>query len=134
MICKAKNPVQKIIYRITACEFVKKLIGNCAEERFIALYVNQDFLVYGYSLISKGSVNEAIIHPREIFKGAIMSNATAIIACHNHPGGDLTPSSEDVLITKRIESVGEIVGIPLFDHLIVGERRCYSLKEGDYLL
>ncbi|MCP4131047.1 MAG: JAB domain-containing protein [bacterium] len=115
-------------------DFTRKLIGNCADERFIVLYVDYNCRVYGYSFVAQGSINEAVTHPREIFKGAIMSNAFAIISCHNHPGGDMEPSEEDILITKRLEEVGDLVGIALVDHLIVGEEGCFSLKEGDFLV
>ncbi|MCP4134485.1 MAG: JAB domain-containing protein [bacterium] len=110
-------------------EFSQKLIGSCTEINFLVFYLNHDHQVNGYALVSKGSVNEAIALPREIFKGAIMANAEAIISCHNHPSGWLRPSDEDVMLTKRLEEAGEIVGIDLIDHFIVGEGGCFSVKE-----
>ena len=82
------------------------------------------------SIISMGSLTASIVHPREVFKVAIMSNAHSIIAVHNHPSGNAEPSSEDYQITKRLKEVGLIMGIPLIDHIVIGECENYvSLKE-----
>jgi DNA repair protein RadC len=79
--------------------------------------------------VFKGSLNSSIVHPREIFKEAINFSAASIILCHNHPSGDPTPSIEDINITKRIKSCGEIIGIELLDHVILGRNKFISLKE-----
>ncbi|MGL4453611.1 MAG: RadC family protein [Sarcina sp.] len=79
--------------------------------------------------VFKGSLNSSIVHPREIFKEAIHLSAASIILCHNHPSGDPTPSIEDINITKRIKSCGEIIGIELLDHVILGKNNFISLKE-----
>lgn len=79
--------------------------------------------------VFKGSLNSSIVHPREIFKEAINLSAASIILCHNHPSGDPTPSIEDINITKRIKSCGEIMGIELLDHVILGKNNFISLKE-----
>ncbi|MGL4762052.1 MAG: RadC family protein [Sarcina sp.] len=79
--------------------------------------------------IFKGSLNSSIVHPREIFKEAINLSAASIILCHNHPSGDPTPSIEDINITKRVKSCGEIMGIELLDHIILGKNNFISLKE-----
>ncbi|MGL4655410.1 MAG: RadC family protein [Sarcina sp.] len=79
--------------------------------------------------VFKGSLNSSIVHPREIFREAINLSAASIILCHNHPSGDPTPSIEDINITKRIKSCGEIMGIELLDHVILGKNSFISLKE-----
>ncbi|WP_297435389.1 DNA repair protein RadC [uncultured Clostridium sp.] len=79
--------------------------------------------------VFKGSLNSSIVHPREIFKEAISLSAASIILCHNHPSGDPTPSIEDINITKRIKSCGDILGIELLDHVILGRKKFISLKE-----
>ncbi|MGL4848368.1 MAG: RadC family protein [Clostridium sp.] len=79
--------------------------------------------------VFKGSLNSAIVHPREIFNEALKSSAASIIICHNHPSGDPTPSKEDIMITKRLSSCGEMLGITLTDHIIIGNNRYVSLKE-----
>ena len=82
------------------------------------------------SVVSMGILNSSLIHPREIFKTAILTNAASIMLFHNHPSGDPEPSNEDLSITKRIKEAGELMGIELLDHIIIGsEDRYYSLKE-----
>lgn len=80
----------------------------------------------GWEVVSQGTINASLAHPREVFKGAILSNAAAIIIAHNHPSGDPSPSDEDVRLTKRIKEAGHIMGIELLDHVIVGEQGSYS--------
>jgi len=79
--------------------------------------------------VFKGSLNTSIVHPREIFKQAIDKNSSSIIICHNHPSGDPTPSKEDINITLRIKECGNIIGIQLVDHIIIGNNKFVSLKE-----
>jgi DNA repair protein RadC len=79
--------------------------------------------------VFKGSLNTSIVHPREIFKQAINKNSASIIICHNHPSGDPTPSKEDINITLRIKECGNIIGIQLVDHIIIGNNKFVSLKE-----
>ncbi|MGM9532028.1 JAB domain-containing protein, partial [Intestinibacter sp.] len=81
------------------------------------------------SVVSVGSVNASIVHPREVFKTAILSNSSKIMLAHNHPSQILKPSAEDKLITKRIQDAGEILGIELLDHLILGDNKYFSFKE-----
>lgn len=76
-----------------------------------------------------GSLNNSIVHPREIFKLAISNHSASVIICHNHPSGDPTPSREDINITLRIKECGKIIGIPLIDHIIIGNNIFVSLKE-----
>lgn len=80
-----------------------------------------------------GSLNACIVHPREVMKSAILSNAASIIVGHNHPSGHTTPSEEDHKVTKRLREAGEIVGIELLDHIIVGTDSYLSFKEKGYL-
>jgi len=81
------------------------------------------------NLVSIGTLNSSIVHPREIFKVAILSNASSIIIFHNHPSGDPSPSNEDINVTERINECGKILGIDLIDHIIIGFDGFYSLKE-----
>ena len=85
------------------------------------------------SIVSIGTLNNTLVHPREIFKAAILSNASDIIIAHNHPSGDLLPSKYDTEITERLMEVGKILGIDVVDHIIVGENnQYYSFSENDY--
>lgn len=83
--------------------------------------------------VFKGSLNNSIVHPREIFKRAIANHSASIIICHNHPSGDPTPSREDINITLRIKECGKIIGIPLIDHIIIGNNNFVSLKEKELI-
>jgi len=98
-------------------------------ELFYCLQLNAKNRILSRSLVSIGTLTSSLIHPREVFKAAILSNAAAIICVHNHPSGDPTPSHNDRLITERIEEAGEIIGITLLDHIIIGANGSYtSLK------
>ena len=112
-----------------------------AEEVLVLLCLNTKNKVIGNFEVSRGSIDRAIVHPREIFKRALSVNATAIIIAHNHPSGNVTPSRADIDLTKRIEECGDLLGVKLLDHVIVGERDdydtwtpCYtSMKAEGYL-
>lgn len=85
------------------------------------------------NIVSIGTINTSLVHPREVFKTAILSNSASIIMAHNHPTGDICPSKEDIGITSRIKEVGKILGIELLDHLIIGYENYRSLKEDGYI-
>ena len=112
-----------------------------AEEVLVLLCLNTKNKVIGNFEVSRGSIDRAIVHPREIFKRALSVNATSIIIAHNHPSGNVTPSRADIDLTKRIEECGDLLGVKLLDHVIVGERDdydtwtpCYtSMKAEGYL-
>lgn len=97
-------------------------------EQLRAVYLNCRHQIIGWEVISQGSLTASIAHPREIFKGAILSSAAGIILAHNHPSGDPSPSDEDVRLTKRIAEAGRILGIELLDHVIIAESGTYSFK------
>lgn len=86
-----------------------------------------------WEVISIGSLNASIVHPREVFNRAIKRSAASILAVHNHPSGHVEPSREDINITKRLSEVGQIVGIPMVDHIIIGKDKYYSFKEQNQL-
>lgn len=81
------------------------------------------------NIVSIGTLNSSLVHPREVFKAAILGNSSSIIVAHNHPSGDTTPSNEDVNITNRLKEAGKIIGIDLLDHIIIGKNHFTSLKE-----
>ncbi|MFD1422326.1 DNA repair protein RadC [Laceyella tengchongensis] len=99
------------------------------QEHFICLYLNTKYRVIDKKCIFKGSLNTSVVHPREIFHEAIRCSAAAIICVHNHPSGDPTPSTEDLLVTERLVEVGKLVGIDVVDHLIIGDQTYFSMKE-----
>ncbi|SJZ92884.1 RadC family protein [Selenihalanaerobacter shriftii] len=101
-------------------------------EHFVTVLLNTKNRVITIEEISVGSLNSSIVHPREVFKPAIRRNSAAIILAHNHPSGSLEPSSEDIKVTNRLRKSGEIMGIEILDHLIVGNEEYISLKEKGY--
>lgn len=98
-------------------------------EVFAIICLNTKNYISGVHVISQGSLNASIVHPREVYKAAALNNASGIILLHNHPSGDPTPSNEDLETTKRLINAGEIMGIKVLDHVIIGDSRYCSLKE-----
>jgi len=100
-----------------------------AEENLWLITLDTKNNITGIFTVSTGSLNSSIVHPREIFKRAVLQNAASIAICHNHPSGDITPSRDDIDTTKRLYEAGKILGIELLDHIIVGDNSYTSLKE-----
>lgn len=99
------------------------------KEHFYAAMLNTKNQLIALELISIGSLNASIVHPREVLKPAILASAATIILIHNHPTGDTAPSREDVEFTQRFAKCGELIGIELLDHIIIGDGSYHSLKE-----
>lgn len=99
------------------------------KEMFICLHLDGKNKIVCVDLVSVGSLNQSIVHPREVFKTALLSNAAACLCIHQHPTGDPTPSSEDIAITRRLKEAGEIMGIKLLDHIIIGDGEYLSFVE-----
>ena len=99
------------------------------EEVFILITLNIKNIVTGYFEVHRGTINTSLVHPREVFKRALLNNASDIMVAHNHPSGDPNPSKEDIQITERLKEAGNLLGINLIDHIIVGEDKYISLKE-----
>lgn len=104
-------------------------MNDLAQEVLKVVLLSTKNIIIGTKDVFKGSLNTSIVHPREIFKQAIDKNSASIIICHNHPSGDPTPSKEDINITLRIKECGNILGIQLVDHIIIGNNKFVSLKE-----
>jgi DNA repair protein RadC len=101
-----------------------------AKEHFIALHLDGKNRIICFDRVSVGSLNQSIVVPRELFKTACISSAAALILIHNHPTGDPAPSSEDLNITRRIKEAGELMGIKLLDHIIIGESYLSFVERG----
>ena len=112
---------------------VSDFIGSSDRECFVVLCLNTKNEPTNLSVVAIGALNKAIIHPREVFKTAILSNAASIICAHNHPSGDSTPSQADIDLTHRLYEAGELIGIKVLDHLVIGDGEFTSLKEKGYL-
>lgn len=113
--------------------FFKSEIGHERVEKFIIVLLNTKNEIIKWEIISVGSLNASIVHPREVFNKAIKNSAAAIIAIHNHPSGHVAPSKEDLNVTMRLKEAGSIVGINLIDHIIIGKAQYYSFKENGQL-
>ena len=104
-------------------------IKDKKKEHFLAVFLNARNQVICKEEVSVGSLNASLVHPREVFYPAIGSSAASAILVHNHPSGDVTPSQEDIELTRRMVQAGEILGIEILDHLIVASERFLSMKE-----
>ncbi len=110
---------------------LRSTLRDLKKERFLIILLDGKNRVMGERLISEGSLNASLVHPREVFSPAIRESAGSIVLVHNHPSGDPTPSLEDIEVTRRLRSVGDLVGIRVLDHVIIGEE-CYTsfLEQG----
>lgn len=116
-----------------AAEILTEQLRYLQKEHFVCLFLNTKNHVIGQETLSMGSLNASIVHPREVFRAAIKCSSASIICAHNHPSGDPTPSPEDISLTSRLLKAGEIVGIEVLDHLIIGDNGFVSLKEKGHM-
>src|SRR5882672_10419823 len=117
-----------------AVRILNTYLHNADREHLVALFLNAKNRIIGINTVSVGSLTASIVHPREVYKAAILANAAALILGHNHPSADPTPSAEDHAITARLAMVGEALGIRLLDHLIVvDDTHWYSFQEAGCL-
>ncbi len=126
---QSKKPVKKITCAEDVFNYFNERLKDKKEEYFYILTLNTKNHITGEYLISKGVLDSAIIHPREIFKPAIKNSAFKIILVHNHPSGDPNPSQEDLDITKQIIAVGKHIDIKVLDHVIIGRDELWSWVE-----
>ncbi len=104
-----------------------------SQEHFMALYLDGANQIVESRVITIGTINQSLVHPREVFKPAIITNSASIIIAHNHPSGILSPSNEDLEVTKRLQEAGKILGIQLLDHLIISQNGYLSFKDENLL-
>ncbi len=105
---------------------------HARRESFFCLLLDSRHRILSFRIISVGSLESAPVHPREVFVAAIREGAAAIVVAHNHPSGDATPSREDHQVTERLQRVGDLVGIRLLNHVVVGRERFYSFADGQH--
>ncbi len=98
-------------------------------ERFLALYLDSRHRVLTVETVSIGSLNASLVHPREVFKPAVAMSAAAVIVAHNHPSGNARPSGDDLDLTARLDRCGDLLGVALLDHLVVGDTEVTSIRE-----
>jgi DNA repair protein RadC len=105
-----------------------RYLSNKDRECFVSVHLDARNHVIGIEEVAIGSLNASIVHPREVFKSAILNNAASIILAHNHPSGDHKPSEDDIEITKRLENAGKIIGIKIADHVVIGNSNFLSFR------
>jgi len=131
-VVRERSPLSYVLAApIDAARTARELVGDDLDrEVFGILLVNTRNRITAMHIVSVGTLNGAYVHPREVFKAAILGNAAAIILFHNHPSGDPEPSHDDRQLTRRLTDAGRILGIEVLDHVILGdEARYYSFKE-----
>ena len=112
------------IYRI-----VRDELAHSDRELFLSVLLTAHNTVIGIETVGVGSLCSCSVVPRELFKSAILANAGCLVLCHNHPSGDLTPSNEDRQMTEKLKKAGDILGIPILDHIIITNKGFTSLAE-----
>ena len=116
-----------------AYKLMKHFLEDLDREAFIVISLDVKNSPLSINICHVGSLNASIVHPREVMKSAILSNAASFMVGHNHPSGNVTPSTEDIEVTKRLVEAGKIIGIELLDHIIVCNDEYLSFKEKNYL-
>jgi DNA repair protein RadC len=111
---------------------IRSFIGDDPREHFVAVYLDGRHKVVAVHDVSVGTCNGAPVHPREVFLPAVHLGAEALVVAHNHPSGDPTPSIEDRQVTERLKRAGELLGIQVLDHVVLGEARYYSFADESY--
>jgi len=131
IICEAEEGVNYMIKGPKdGAEIASRFIGRDDREVFFVMCLNTKNHVVSVHRCHIGSLNASRVHPREVFKSAILNNATSVIVAHQHPSGDITPSMEDINVTKRLAEAGKLLGIEVLDHLVVNnEGKFTRLKE-----
>jgi DNA repair protein RadC len=108
-------------------------LGTLTREHLMSLSLDTHHRLIATHEISVGTVDASLVHPREVFRQAILDGASSIVVAHNHPSGLIEPSEEDVLITKRLVAAGKVIGIEILDHLILGDEDFFSFKDSNRL-
>ncbi|MGR3220795.1 MAG: JAB domain-containing protein [Candidatus Anammoxibacter sp.] len=98
-------------------------------EKFYVLHMDNKHVIQAVQLVSMGHLTASVVHPREVYKAALVAGSAAVAFVHNHPAGEPKPSDEDIAITRRLQKVGDLVGIEVLDHVIVGDSKYFSLKD-----
>lgn len=125
------NSLNNVIFKTPDLiyDFFKEPLAHEMQENFYCIYLDKHKRIISYKLLFKGTLDRSLVHPREIFKEAYLLSASSIICVHNHPSGILNPSNEDLYLTKSLINIGNIMGIEINDHIIIGKNGYYSFFE-----
>ena len=122
-----------ILTPLDVYDLVKEYLQDTDREHFIAIFLDSRSAVIGITTVSIGTLTESLVHAREVFKGAILANAASLIIAHNHPSGDHSLSDADMSVTTKLKDAGRLLGIPLEDHVVLGEKTFFSFREEGFL-
>lgn len=126
---RAELPVGKAVRRAADVEpYLRGQLQGERREVFLVVLLDARHRPFRAERVSEGCLTWAVVHPREVFGPAVREGAGAVLVAHNHPSGDPTPSRQDIEITSRLQRSGELLGVPLLDHIVVGRTRCRSLR------
>ena len=128
-----EEPKRKICSPKDVYTFMYPKMREQKKEKFITLCLDTKNQVLKEEVVSIGSLNASIVHPREVFKSALMESSASVIMVHNHPSGDPSPSREDIMVTEKMIEGGKLLGIDVLDHIIIGEGRYVSLKDEGFV-
>jgi DNA repair protein RadC len=121
---------KKVSQPAVAAEVLWQFLAGADREHFVVVLLDTQNQIIGIHTVTVGTLDASLVHPREIFKAAILANAAAILLAHNHPSGDPTPSTEDRSVTRLLVDAGGALGIEVLDHLVLGESpRYYSFRD-----
>jgi DNA repair protein RadC len=113
--------------------YLMPLYGGFRVERFGVVSLDAKLQLIRTTILSVGSVDSSIAHPREIFREAALASAASVVVFHNHPSGDPTPSADDIRLTERLKEAGEVMGIAMVDHIVLGDGRWFSFRDANRL-
>ena len=131
-LLKAMEPSAENVGSASAVWQAVRPYGAKRQEHFLVVLLNNNNAIIDTKVVSIGTVSETIVHPRELFRDAILLNASRLILAHNHPSGNLQPSNEDIAVTKRIIEAGKTIGIQCIDHVVFSPHSYLSMREEQF--
>lgn len=129
VLVKEPGPNPSTIYTPDDLDKFIQPLKLYSEEHFVSFHLDVKHQVVGYHIVSHGTTSSSLVHPREVFKAALLANSNSIIVAHNHPTGSLAPSDEDLNVTEILIKAGDLMGVKLLDHIIVRSSGTCSLRE-----
>ncbi len=116
---------RKFVSAYVAAALLREYLSGADREHFVVVLLDTQNRMIGLHTVTVGTLDATLVHPREVFKPAILANAASVLVAHNHPSGDTTPSAEDHSITRQLVIAGAVIGIDVVDHIIIGESTAY---------
>ena len=121
----------KVLSSNSIYDYYKEKLIDKKQEYFYCVYLDTKNHIIKDKLLFIGTINESLVHPREIFKEAYLLSASGIICVHNHPSGNIEPSQNDIIMTKQLKDIGFLLGIKVLDHIIIGNNNYYSFNDNN---